>query len=343
MYRTSNRGFTLIELLVVITIIGVLIGLLLPAVQSARESARQLECANNMKQLALACHTHHTSNNEYPYARKYDIWDAYTWTQLILPHLGRMPVYENYWTLPEKGYRQAYPGPLGPIGNDARLRKARHTVISEFYCPSDISPSKNEMHTMSFGFIRGNYRGCTGPGDMYGKSVDSSDGPWGEGMFSVTPNQSFDDGARIATTGTSAMQVRDGASNTIMISEGIVPTTDPGWGGPIGETVYGNMGGGLFSAALTPNSSAADKVYGPCPQMLNNDGSYPAPCVMIGGSPWWQRNGDKAYAAARSRHRDGVNAAMADGSVTFFSNGIDQHLWRSLSTREGGELVVIPQ
>jgi prepilin-type N-terminal cleavage/methylation domain-containing protein/prepilin-type processing-associated H-X9-DG protein len=338
MTARRRTAFTLVELLVVIAIIGVLVALLLPAVQAARESARRSQCANNTRQLSLGCLTYEEAHGELPYARKYDMWDTYTWTQLVLPLIEESAVYDGYWTLPEKGFRQSYPGPNGPIGDDVRLRQARHAQVAPFYCPSDVGPQGNELNSGPYGFLRGNYRGCTGSGDMYGDATHTNDdGPWGPGAFSVTRDQSVDINAAVEARGRRLGEFPDGTSKTLLVSEGLVPTVE-GWGGAMGETIYGNMGGALFSASITPNSSAPDRPIGPCPQN-QGDMIYIAPCVSLGGNAWWTPSGRGAYATARSSHPGGVNASFADGSVTFITDGTDLVVWRSMGTRAGAEAV----
>jgi prepilin-type N-terminal cleavage/methylation domain-containing protein len=102
--RRQNIGFTLVELLVVIAIIGILIGLLLPAINAARESGRRANCMNNIKQLGLAVHSFVSNGADtLPFGRKYDIWDTYTWTELILPYMEYKSVYDGFWTLEGAG------------------------------------------------------------------------------------------------------------------------------------------------------------------------------------------------------------------------------------------------
>lgn len=333
-FERKGLGFTLVELLVVIAIIGILVALLLPAIQAAREAARRSSCVNNLKNLSLGCANYESTHTKLPYGRKFNIWDTYTWTQVTLPFIEHQEVYDLYWTLPDPTFSTDVPGSNGPIGNDERMRRARHTQISLYYCPSDITPQPNELGTLEYGFWRGSYRGCTGSGDMYGNRIDASQGPvdasnpqqW-VGAFRVAPATG---NPRVLTEPVRLKDITDGTSHTILLSEGIVPTVE-GWGGSMGETIYGNMGGALFSGFLTPNSSEPDRPIGPCPSDVQ-DFEYSAPCRSLGSSAWFSPSGNRAHAAARSKHPGGVNAVMVDGSIHFVTDGVDTLAWWAAAT-----------
>ncbi len=144
-----------------------------------------------------------------PYGRKYDIWDTYTWTQLILPFGEEQAVYNGYWTLPLTGFQADDARPQRPD------RRRRSTPDRSSCCDRVLQLSErrdadgNELNTGAYGFMRGNYRGCAGSGDMYGDSVDKTPGPWGIGIFGVKRDQSVDPGAKVATQGTRVGQVTD--------------------------------------------------------------------------------------------------------------------------------------
>lgn len=335
-------GFTLVELLVVIAIIGVLVALLLPAVQAAREAARRTQCLSNLKNLSLGSLNHESSKKELPPGRKFDWWDSYTWTQYILPNIEQQAVYQLYWTLPDPKFNGAHNGSNGPIGNDARLRQARHSQVPLFYCPSDTTPMPNEMDTQEYGFWRGSYRACTGATDLYGDRIVFADGyqpGQAKGAMGVTHTPTNPPTAR--SPGVRLKEITDGTSRTLLFSEGLVPSI-PGWGGAMGETIYGNMGGALFSNYTTPNTSAEDYINGICPKDQGDNEYLPA-CRSANPGPQNQPAGAGIYAAARSVHQGGVNTSMVDGSNKFVSDSVDLTVWRAIATIANDETLDLGQ
>ncbi len=341
--RRPRAAFTLIELLVVIAIIAILIGLLLPAVQKVREAAARLKCSNNLKQIALAAHNYHDANGAFPHGRKFDIWDTYTWSVPILPYMEQDNIFTGYVTFNDQIYSTSNPGSKTPAGNIAIQRASRHAPIASFNCPSDGGPFGNELGSDTWGFQRASYRAVAGSGDMYGNVPSGQSlppapapNPFAVGIFGVTREDPVVGRATKARQA-KIVAITDGASNTVSFSEGIQPQTT-GWGGPVGNSWLGNMGGGLMTTTLTPNSTAADQIVGPCPRD-NGDQTYKAPCNRIANNDGNGRSADGAHAAARSFHTGGVNAGMGDGSIRFFRNSIDVVVWRALGTMSNGEVV----
>jgi prepilin-type N-terminal cleavage/methylation domain-containing protein len=142
--RRTRRGFTLIELLVVIAIIAILIGLLLPAVQKVREAAARSKCMNNVKQIALACHSFHDNNNTLPPA--YYVGRGIGWTDrpnigpnylvLVLPYVEQGPLY-NQVTTSVQNYQQFSPPNTAGGSNDQNWRSIRAVVVPTYTCPSE--------------------------------------------------------------------------------------------------------------------------------------------------------------------------------------------------------------
>jgi prepilin-type N-terminal cleavage/methylation domain-containing protein len=208
---TANckQGFTLIELLVVIAIIAVLIALLLPAVQQAREAARRSQCKNNVKQLGLALHNYHDTNNVFPLNNSAATWGRTERSGFVgmLPFLDQTPMYNQM--------------NMSATGLVAPNLIFTQTPLPILLCPSDPDSmrimngtddaSSIQVAMTDYAFNVGDYSngsqttGANGGGQNmpYGNSVTSA----GRGLFS--------------RYGWSAAMrdVTDGTSNTFAIGE----------------------------------------------------------------------------------------------------------------------------
>lgn len=128
--------------------------------------------------------------------------------------------------------------------------------------------------------------------------------------------------------GVRTQAIKDGLANTIAVSEYLRGTSEVDGRGAIWFNLAGMQ---MLQAAQGPNASAADTLFGTASSAAdwgcspsaspNNQPGMNLPCV--GGSTSGPNPGIDGAAAARSRHRGGVNAVFCDGHVQFISDSVD--------------------
>jgi len=320
--RRSRSAFTLVELLVVIAIIGVLVALLLPAVQAAREASRRSSCSNNLKQLGLAMLNYEDTFKALPggMGRWGCCWG--TWQVRVLPYMEQGALANLYVNSDGSDCSGAR---YSQAPNPANVTTKR---IKALTCPSDFPNAPLlQITNHNYGVNYGNTSFLQTPLTSAGITVQFLGAP-----FMAYTNSPGDDGPttcgevatfpRVYGRPVRMAEITDGTSSTVLAAELI-----QGQGGSLqGFSWWG--GGTGFVTFLAPNSNQQDVLVGGV--CATSDRRNP-PCTTTGtvSAPRW--------AATRSRHPNGVQAAFCDGHIAFVPNNISFVTWNAIGTSQGGE------
>jgi prepilin-type N-terminal cleavage/methylation domain-containing protein len=316
-HRTTRtrpaRGFTVLELMVTFAIIGLLLAILLPAIGVARQAARRTQCQNNLKQIGLALLNYHEHCNIYPpgyIARGVavdDPWDVETgsgfaWGTMLLPFVDQAALESMI------DYRLD--------ATDSINLPQQSTRIHYFFCPASPMPSHVTLSSGlgAYMLAPSNYVGVYGYGDLTSRPGK----PDGRGAF-------------FRNSSTTTWSIKDGLSNTILVSERSALHDFEPLPAPVAAE-------SIWSAAIP----GADRPAGAADHPLMTIG--PASLVLgtIGmnapGFEFLRPNHTNFIGAFSSGHDGGLHLLRADGSVKFTSDSIDEQTLRRLMQIDDGEV-----
>jgi prepilin-type N-terminal cleavage/methylation domain-containing protein len=276
----ERPAFTLIELLVVIAIIAILIALLVPAVQKVREAAARTQTNNNLKQIALACHSANDTHRILPQA--YYSYGTMTVRRNLhvhlLPYIEQDPLFKSIAvsTAAINGNTVATPA---------------HSIVPPYLSPSDFTMERNGA-----GFINfiGNAR-VFGPLNINGIGGNKS-----QFDYTVNPGKN--------RTWLAVNKIVDGTSNTFAFTTGYARCDGP----PSGGTARRLWATNGTDPALTATNDYRRSLFaadnegptGTAPASTTGNSQLPAPPDPGG---FWQlatTQGQLQYSdAAELRHR----------------------------------------
>lgn len=342
----AQCGFTLVELLVVIAIIGVLVALLLPAVQAAREAARRAQCKNNLKQMALGVLNHHDVHQHFPTG-------GWGWFWAGDPDRGFGPDQPGGWiynTLPfleQNTLRdQGADGQPDAVTQAQKLssRRVLESPLEMITCPSRRPGGRIYLYKNAKGIFNALKPEAVGRSDFAMNSgtvfcETESDGQfpmnypdaasfteqkkWMGDVLARTQDVTLVlNGISFQRSKVTLAQVSDGSSNTYMLGEKALTTTNYETGDDAGDNETWCTGFNNDNFRRTANGT-----YGALTQLtpLQDAAEYPA------GVPGHQAFG--------SPHAGGVNMAFCDGSIHAIGFDIDWQVHRDLGDRADGNVV----
>ena len=302
--QTKRQGFTLIELLVVISIIATLAALITPAVQSARRAARNIECVNNLRNLATAVINFDTQQGHLPYAHS-NVKNADSWIMQILPNLDSKAIADK----------------MAATADASRIGAAHNLYLKVLACPDDTSADQIKgatSYVANVGCIDDSIWTNVTRWNHHPDNASLYNWNGGSGLNKQDRQIFLAAGVFHRPTGVGIsnslerIESGDGTSRTIMLAENI---QGEGWADNI-------LGGHCFGLQMTAFTAS----------------SKPLGSITLGGPSYINKNKDadeKKAPRPSSNHVGNVNTAFCDGTVRSLSENINQGVYERLISSGG--------